>query len=360
MKLAGKQTNKPEILPLTGLRGIAALWVVVLHLYESFISHGYVVHRGWLISNIAHGGDFAVDIFFILSGFVLTYVYGTRSRTADFLVHRVARIFPLHVFILSCMALGVFVLAHIGFGFDAADEAYFQYGALPYHFLLIFVWLGMPIAWNGPAWSLSAEFFAYLLFPFGQILMRFLTPRATLVMLVFFVALEGGFLALTGYHTTGWQGLLRATSGFAAGCMLCLAAGHKFRTAPAGFSAAAVLLLIAVGQPGFAVPFAALLIAALAKPGNSLCHRAFSTSAAVWLGRVSYSIYLLHAPLLIISSIGLRHVPVLQRGAGLLVFGLIYVGLVVFCAAITYRIIETPCRAALQNAWKQRRVDAAL
>ncbi len=352
----GADTKRPEILPLTGLRGVAALWVVVLHLYESFISHGYVLHRGWLVSNIAHGGDFAVDIFFILSGFVMTYVYGTRSNAADFLVHRVARIFPLHIFVLGCMALGVFALAHIGFHFDAADEAYFHYAALPYHFLLIFVWLGMPIAWNGPAWSLSAEFFAYLLFPFGQMLMRLLTARSTLVMLVLFVALEGGFLALTGYHTTGWQGLLRATSGFAAGCMLCLATGHKFWTAPASVCAAAVVLLIAAGQPGFAVPFAVLLIGALAKPGDSLCHRALSSRVAVWLGRVSYSIYLLHAPLLIVASIGLRHVHVLQHGAGLAVFGLLYVGLVVACAAITYRAIETPCRAAVQKAWRRGRL----
>ncbi len=356
MKPPGTQTKKPEILPLTGLRGIAALWVVVLHLYESFISHGYVIHRGWLVSSIAHGGDFAVDIFFILSGFVMTYVYGTRSKTADFLVHRVARIFPLHIFVLSCMALGVFALAHIGFHFDAADQAYFHYAALPYHFLLIFVWLGMPIAWNGPAWSLSAEFLAYLLFPFGQRLMRFLTPRWTLVMLICFVALEAGYMALTGYHTTGWQGMLRAASGFAAGCMLCLAAGQKIFTPPADVSAAAVLLLIAAGQPGFAVPFAVLLIAALAKPGNSLCHRAFSSGLALWLGRVSYSIYLLHAPLLIVASIGLRHVHMLQHGVGLAVFGVVYVGLVVFAAAITYRIIETPCRAAVQTAWQRGRL----
>src|SRR6266849_2921607 len=135
---------------LTPLRGIAALTVLMFHLARNSGDSSLPAFflRGYL----------GVDLFFVLSGFVLTHVYvqgflgDTSWRSAGaFLWARVARIYPVHFFVTALLVAcgGAQGLS----GLDVLDN-----------FLLILVpWPVHSI--NQPSWSLSAEWHAYLLFP---------------------------------------------------------------------------------------------------------------------------------------------------------------------------------------------------
>jgi peptidoglycan/LPS O-acetylase OafA/YrhL len=144
----------PTLSALTSLRFIAAAMIVALH------AQGHFGIPAGIASTYSLGAG--VTIFFVLSGFILTYVYPNlraSGATRRFLVARVARIWPLHV------ASSLFVMWLFGwFQLDQQNAAW-----------RIVINLTMTQAWiplaqigsiNGPAWTISTEFGFYLLFPF--------------------------------------------------------------------------------------------------------------------------------------------------------------------------------------------------
>ena len=106
-RLSGRlsQASNRQLPSLTPLRGVAALWVVLYHYCGTaqffpnldITPHSYLISKGYL----------AVDMFFVLSGFVMAHVYrrafseGVGEHYRGFLMARIARLYPLHVFILS-------------------------------------------------------------------------------------------------------------------------------------------------------------------------------------------------------------------------------------------------------------------
>jgi len=152
---------RPELRSLTSLRGIAAWYVVAFHVRNSL--EGLSPEFRTLFSK----GYLAVDFFFLLSGFVIALTWSDRLQAQgwravpDFLKKRVARIWPLHLFMLGCAAILALALAYAGHG-----DPQFPGSALPAHIFLIQAWgFEHTLKWNDPAWSISAEFAAYLLFP---------------------------------------------------------------------------------------------------------------------------------------------------------------------------------------------------
>jgi peptidoglycan/LPS O-acetylase OafA/YrhL len=159
----GAVARAAEIAGLTALRGVAALLVVFYHLTK-------VVDPDWATRPALHvvaSGYLAVDLFFVLSGFVMTHVYGrdfivapTAARYRRFLVARLARIYPLHVFVLA-----LWVALELVRPAPFTDPARSP-GALLAHLLLVQDWhVGPVLTWNEPSWSISAEWAAYLAFP---------------------------------------------------------------------------------------------------------------------------------------------------------------------------------------------------
>jgi peptidoglycan/LPS O-acetylase OafA/YrhL len=354
-----------EILPLTGIRGLAALWVVAMHLGFNLQNHGVTLANTNIERNLLQGGNLAVDVFFILSGYVLMLSYEERIDIPKFLVHRIARIYPLHIFVLSLMVIGVIALRKLGFQFNPVDGNFFDFHSLPFQFLLIFVWFGMPLAWNGPTWSLSAEIGAYLFFPLIRSLIKQLRPRHLQFLVSVLILLQIGFLTIMGFEVTGAGAIVRAFLGFSLGMSLRLLQNHPlFSSAKSANILAVVLItLIAAGFPGLAALPAALLILVLANPAASFCHRFLSGVFVVWLGRISYSIYLIHTPTLLAFLEILKHFHHLESGLGLAIFIVSYVGMVLLAASITYHVIEIPSRTAIQGAWKwkrQQRIPEAL
>jgi peptidoglycan/LPS O-acetylase OafA/YrhL len=158
---------KTELSALTGARGLAAWFVVLFHL------RGAMTLPEGVLAILAKG-YLAVDFFFLLSGFVIWITYVERIRLArwqavpTFLLRRVARIWPLH---LTMLAFAVAIAMALPLTGHPPDPR-FPFSDLPAHILLLQNWpivvqrFGITsLDWNDPAWSISSEMFAYLLFP---------------------------------------------------------------------------------------------------------------------------------------------------------------------------------------------------
>ena len=152
---------------LHAARGICAVLVMVYHL--PFYSHALdveLVKHAWL----------CVDFFFVLSGFVIAAAYGDRLRSGTdlrvFIIRRIGRLWPLHATVLAvCVAYVLALLLMTRFGTLMPERALLDHpGAASPYALLTNITLVQALGlhsdstWNGPAWSISAEAWTYLLF----------------------------------------------------------------------------------------------------------------------------------------------------------------------------------------------------
>lgn len=292
---------------LTGLRGIAALAVLFYHIRSAMT--GFVPADG--IALLAQG-YLAVDLFFVLSGFVLWWNYGPAfaeqglRAAPSFIVRRFARIFPLHLAILTAMV--GFALALMISGRDPGDH--YSFVQLPAHYLLLQNWgLIADLAWNDPAWSISTEWAAYLLLALtGGWAARLPSGRWSFPLFTVALAVAlGAWFAATGRAGIGDDipatGLLRCLVQFALGVALCQwwmrqrakANGARIIGATAAGLALIALLILAADLPQpAAVPLAMVALVTLALQASVSARPALSGRVATWLGDISYAVYLSH------------------------------------------------------------------
>lgn len=152
---------KRELELLTILRGLAALWVVFYHIADRLAPY-----LGSSVVGYIHQGYLAVDFFFVLSGFVIALNYQKHFESfktsifKEFIIKRIARIYPLHLLILCCYLIIPFLYWVTNRAFNIEVTNFVT------HLFLVNNWfIFANMSWNVPAWSISAEFFAYLLFP---------------------------------------------------------------------------------------------------------------------------------------------------------------------------------------------------
>src|SRR5436305_13484132 len=162
--------SQPYLTTLTPLRGIAALLVVVFHSNIFLIPFApalssHLIENGWLW----------VDFFFVLSGFIIAYVYGANFRGAvsgtnykQYIGARFARVYPLHLFTLVWAALCVWYIRSKATGdIDPLINVVLNLKAVPASLLMMqgmHLYFTPPL--NTPSWSLSTEWWMYMLFPF--------------------------------------------------------------------------------------------------------------------------------------------------------------------------------------------------
>ncbi len=223
-----------EIRALTGLRIVAALWVVLFH-FRPLLWQAAPDFASAL-SPILDCGAQGVDLFFILSGFVLTWNYidkmgkswSTRA-TLRFLWLRLARVWPVYLVTMHLAALWIIFTLNVG---HVPSENVWTLNAISYirQLFLVQLWF-QPFfdgsSWDGPAWSISAEWLAYLVFGL-LILVVFRVARATrarsLLWLAFAASLPPMLLLLASGHLyTPWSWLPRIVLQFIAGALACAA-----------------------------------------------------------------------------------------------------------------------------------------
>ena len=304
-KPAMKTNEQHRFAAIDGMRGLAALYVVVFHAnWQTHIAFSQFIANGYL----------AVDLFFIISGFVIASAYSNRIADAVsfgcFMLMRLFRIYPLHLAVL--LAFVALELARLLIYATRGSVG----GPLPFtgdkslelltahFFLLQGLDLTARIGWNAPSWSISCEFFAYLLFGLTVVIMplRRLPHPALLVgsSVVLYAVIIGGWSTL---HAVP---LARCIAGFALGVAMFQCRrewdgviGALPRIWHVALEVAIVVSILAsltltsgpsaiILIPLFAV--AVMLFQARRGPVSS----ALESNAIQFLGRTSYSIYMVH------------------------------------------------------------------
>ncbi len=362
---------KRHIHALTGVRGIASFWVL-LHHTPNLYPLGEV-HIPY-VSNLFEKGWLGVDLFFVLSGFVISYVYALKMRefswpaAVRFWKLRIARVYPAHVVATLAFA-PVYLGAHFAFGYVSPNDA-FSVTKLLHSLTLTNGW-GLPNAtgWNMPSWSVSSEWAAYLAFPLIVPLTG--RQRSVAVNCAGILAIIGAMVGLafgqnggTSY-TLEWEWtLLRIASEFVIGCLLYdmfreLGERHEHPVYDwiAGGSLAAIAALSLWGLPSIYDFVLILLFASLVLSlalSNGAIAQWFGGKALVYLGEISYSIYLIHTVILLVMGQALQRVwpdagtvPTLGFAAIYLVF----IGVSILAGHLLFRFIEEPARKWLRAKW---------
>lgn len=362
---------------LDSLRGIAALVVVGFHL--DFTS-------GLFSWSFFRSGYFAVDFFFVLSGFVIAGSYGDKLQAgmplARFMGLRLGRLYPLHLF-----ALAVFVAMEFVSGLPQLAGLGLQEpftGTQSPENLVAAVFLvqgfGLPNAngWNVASWSISVEVWLYLA---AAVTWRLAGARGWMFGLTAAVG-TALVLILTAHDQAPPISLymLRGLLGFGLG-LCCWEFWHRYRPALSGLGevtiaepAVIALAILAVqvapeSMAKYAIvsPAFALVVLVFAIEGG-IVSRLLGLPVFVWLGTLSYSIYLMHGMVNGWSLDVLRYFDVAERtvqpngklahvffggalAANLAGLGLMLLGIV--AAWFTWRFVEEPCRR-----WSRRRFGA--
>lgn len=348
-------------LALDGLRGVAALAVVFYH--APWLTH-------FLDLRLARNAYLAVDFFFILSGFVIAANYANRIGDGGdlraFLTKRFFRLYPLHAAVLAGL-VALEVVKWAAQGGNASEVAPFtgpNSPSLLVENLLMLQGLGLEgrLGWNPPAWSIGAEYVAYLLFGWAALSGAVRRgPKILAACAAALAAYPAMSIASGTLDVTFALGLVRCVAGFSLGVGVWLYSPAAWRGAAivaALASLAAFLVLAFVAGAGVAlvIPLFVALVASLQYDRGAVA-ALLSSRPAQFLGRVSYSIYLTHMPILYVFTIVLKRVAHVPFHAGphgqMLEIGSPWIGDLLFALAIaavlgaswlTYTFVEEPGR----------------
>lgn len=327
-----------------------------------------------------------VDLFFVISGFVIGLSYmdrlATRQDAARFVWLRFGRLYPLHLAMLLVFA--VFEITRVMRGFSP-NPANTLESFVSNLFLAHSLGLHDGLSFNYPSWSISVEFYTYLTFAAVVLLVgpgRRLILASSVLVIASVYALVVGFdmrLERAGYDV----GILRCFAGFFLGVLTFVAyrwarnraagvtSALASKIAPA--SVAALVAFLCVREPDtltgyYILPLIVVVVLSLALAPNKGFVRWLDSAPLVWLGRVSYSVYMVHAAVLIVFErliskllrpesvqlAGHDYPTQLTTAAEGTAFLLVYIVVVLIVSHFTYAWIEHPFRErsrALATRW---------
>ena len=343
------------------MRFFLALWVILHHLVtKGMMLEIWTQSLPPAVALFFDQGHVAVRTFFVLSGFVLAQGYAhsrwKQRELVSYGVARFARIYP--VYLVSICVVSYFILE---FAMSPEFSAANKVETLGAYLLVLQGWMNGPGAgWNTPAWSLSCEFVFYLCLP--ALLLWLGTrrdwklPVMTVVALVWTLVLKRAGVPFTwkpvmhlgdfliGIAVARFYVLLRSTRWSRRGPWLYLPAiaGSVVvvmfpRIVPSMLDLGTVLR-----------PLNALLVLGLALGGGAVA-RLLSTSVVQYLGQASYSMYILHVPLLWwFGNRGPQLLPWMASWAAL-----VYITGIILISAACFQWIEMPANRAIRR-WARK------
>jgi peptidoglycan/LPS O-acetylase OafA/YrhL len=346
----------------TGLRGIAALAVFLAHARFN----DFWPRQAWLagLYSFVYWQNSAVDLFFMLSGFVLNYAYlkGRKLDWRDYLTARFARICPLYYAgMISMMAMD-YVSAHTG----QNNSGGMPVSDIVRNILLIQEWpLGRTV--NSvlfPEWSISVEMFLYLaIFPLMALFfLRRRIPRFALLLILAATVAANASLGVENPFGVQYvfAPVLRGVTGFAAGFIICeiLYDRTELLLPLMGEIALALAAMVCMRfvTLHWLLPVIFVGVMAVTYSEGSWLGQVLGSRLFAWLGTISYSIYIWHVPVVRACAIALR---VRQMGGDTygpnistsrrLLFCLVATCAVLLVGSASYYWFENPVRRALRR-----------
>jgi peptidoglycan/LPS O-acetylase OafA/YrhL len=373
--------EKPaHIRSLTSLRGIAAVAIVVLHFsYYTLPSMGKILSA---YTHLFQNAYLWVDFFFILSGFIMTHVYLDRFKSGisfaeyrSYLFSRFARIYPLHLFTLFLL-VGLEFIKLFGLNTPAFTNK-FNLTALFANLTLLQAFdLNCPplfwcdTYWNEPAWSISVEFAIYCIFPFLLLALTTIQPKFEPISYI--ITLIAIFLLIK--FTRGTLDSIIGIPAIARCGLECILGILTYRVHRRGNyrkywnlnllgigSLIWIGLILHIGSDRFRsladwsiLPGFSVLILAVAVNNAGSIARFLDSRWLLYLGTISYSIYLVHWPIAQLLKTVWQSEFNLTFGSGsndlqasIALCGFILTTIVT--AACTYRFVEVPMRNYLKE-----------
>jgi peptidoglycan/LPS O-acetylase OafA/YrhL len=363
-----------QIGSLTALRGIAATVVVILHFaYSTLPEAGVIISRH---TRFFRDGYLFVDLFFMLSGFIMTHVYLDRFQLGvnqanywSYLRARFARIYPLHLFtLLVLVGLELFKLSLPNV---SAFTQEFNLTALAANVLMLQAFdfncpplLWCKSTWNEPAWSISVEFLIYCIFPF--LLFGLIKTKPKTDWIVYVVTLI--LLLLLIKFTRGTLESIIGIPSIARCGLECLLGILTYKVYQWGkyqhdlnfnlLSIGAVMLVTGlmhkwIGRrlilDWLTLPAFSLLIVALANAKSGLISKILNSPPLIYLGTISYSIYMVHWCLIEFLQTFWQYKFQIEFGSDFdpnrcLLALAIFTPMSLMIAALTYHLVEVPTR----------------
>jgi peptidoglycan/LPS O-acetylase OafA/YrhL len=346
-----------EIRALTGVRGVGAALIVVYHFGKIRLDW---VHEVWPVPH----GYMAVDLFFMLSGFVIGLGYRNAfsgnfsTNYRAFLIKRIARLYPAYI------VISVLYVLKLAFHL-AGEETLARFGLFDVigNVLMLGGW-GLHIyPLIGVAWAASAELGSYILLPLLMLgtLQRgvFGWSLCVLLSVIAIYAIDASGLGYSGpldvVETTSLYPLLRAIAGFTFGLAIYRYADNLDRLTPRSQDAILIVTLVAlvvaacVTKNDFPVYFLLIPLIAILSRDAPLALLLFGNRLVYHLGVISYSIYLLHPLFIRFTALASRHFGATEFAytiCALVSFALIW-GL----SYLSYRFVEIPGRNLITSVF---------
>ncbi len=349
---------------LDAWRGLAALFVAVFHFDEA--------HQAFYLGAFVTQSYLFVDFFFVLSGLVISLTYAERIRqpgeAGRFVLRRIGRLWPLHV-----VMLGAMIADSLFRGRTVETDLFTADGLNPILTNLALVQsLGFHdrLTFNLPSWSISTEFYVYLLFMVIALAPRRLIPALSAACVLIGVGVVLAFSKLWLCTTYDW-GFFRCMYGFFLGYFVFKTLEGKREKVPGG-TWLEVLAIVGVGaylvvQGGPDVSPLSLIAPLVFVP--VILVFATESGAVSWLlkarplqhlGELSYSLYMVHVFVLAIfrqTREFLSDVTGIDLGPGRIAAGvldypglrialslMLYLAMVIALSHVTYYLVERPGR----------------
>ncbi|TAE48673.1 MAG: acyltransferase, partial [Bacteroidetes bacterium] len=378
----------PYLSNLTPLRGIAAMLTVIFHV-DLFLGFGAGALLKDADTHLLGRLYLMVDVFFVLSGFIMMHVYGkwfservTFDSFKQFTIARFARVYPLHfvVLLFTIGTMGIFAALGVPKN-EGAEIENNLFSVLTNLLLLHSMNLHTWFTWAHASWSISTEWWMYMLFPFlvvpfnklnlpGRIavtilcfagyaaIMLWIVPIVTVPESLSAIRIDPALMTINVAYQYGF---LRCLFGFVLGMMMYKGYEDGWGKAMLGKGYVQIALVLGLGiclhfgvPDVFSVIFFPLIILSAAY-GSAGMDRVFRAKPLQKLGDWSFSIYMVHQPMMFLIFKLLDYLNPPKQGADFTpapppdmitswIIGLVFIALMLPVAALCYRFVETPAR----------------